>query len=161
VPEFTVRQPDGRELQLHFPYFLARGREPAIAGEFDKTYYRGALLELGDLLADLQYLDRSPPLELVRHLRNGVAHGNRFEIRNPTALSQFPANNHAIPSNVLHPDEFEITPALHGTRVLFDYIGAVSLGNLFDTLSHYLMAMGTAPPHVKQSDPRSQGHGLQ
>jgi hypothetical protein len=159
VPTFSVKQSDGRELDLHFEYFLQRSREPAIADEFDKTYYRGALLELGDLLDDLNYIDRSPPLELVRHLRNGVAHGNSFEIRDPGSLNQYPAHNRAIPSNTLHPDEFEITPQLHGTRVLFDFIGPVSLGWLFDTLSHYIMGLGS-PPLGTAPDLRASGDGL-
>jgi hypothetical protein len=38
----------------------------------------GALLTLGDALQVHRYFDHSPELELIYHLRNGVAHGNRF-----------------------------------------------------------------------------------
>lgn len=156
VPEFYVRQGDGKpplnELSLHFPYFLERGREPDIAEEFDQVYFKGALLELGDALAEHDYLDRSPPLEFVRHLRNGIAHGNRFEIRNPNSLITFPAHTHDMtPSNLNYPEDFTIVPSLDGTPVLFDFIGPVSLGRVFDRLSFYIMAMGAPPPEPSRA----------
>ena len=38
----------------------------------------GSLIALGDALQRDDYFDRAPVLEMVYHLRNGVAHGNRF-----------------------------------------------------------------------------------
>jgi hypothetical protein len=43
--------------------------------------------------------------------------------------------------------------------VLFEFIGPVSLGWLFDTLSHYIMGLGSPPPGPP-SDPRASGDGL-
>jgi hypothetical protein len=40
----------------------------------------GALLTLGDELSAYGYFDRAPALELLYHLRNAVAHGNRLNI---------------------------------------------------------------------------------
>ncbi|OXC78250.1 hypothetical protein [Caballeronia sordidicola] len=40
----------------------------------------GALLTLGDELGARGYFDRAPILEIVYHLRNGMAHDNRFNI---------------------------------------------------------------------------------
>ncbi len=124
VSQFYVQQGDGKpplnELALHFPYFLEGGREPDIAEEFEQVYFKGALLELGDALAEHNYVDRSPPLEFVRHLRNGIAHGNRFEIRSPNSLVTYPAHTHELtPSNLNYSEDFAIVPDLDGTPVLF------------------------------------------
>jgi hypothetical protein len=51
-----------------------------------------------------------------------------------------------MPSNVNYSEGFAIVPDLDGTRVLFDFIGPISLGRIFDRLSFYLMAMGEPPP---------------
>jgi hypothetical protein len=62
----------------------------AIAEEFPRVWLTGALLAVGDALKDNDYFDHAPELELVYHLRNGVAHGNRFDIRNLTRLTILP-----------------------------------------------------------------------
>ena len=55
----------------------------------------GAMLTLGDELSVHGYFDRAPILELVYHLRNGVAHGNRFNITKDgkKRLARRPAHN--------------------------------------------------------------------
>ena len=66
--------------------------DPDMAAELDRTWLVSALVVLGDRLAAEDYFDRAPLLEMVRHLRNGVGHGNRFEIRDPGALLERPAH---------------------------------------------------------------------
>lgn len=69
-----------------------RGPDERIAGEFDRTFLAGALIRLGDQLSRHGYFDDAPELEFVRHLRNGVAHGNRLDSRDPDRRQRRPAH---------------------------------------------------------------------
>ena len=69
------------------------------------------------------YFDRAPELELLRHLRNGVAQGNSFRIDNPKKLTKFPAHNLLAWAKSDSKAVFEITPSLHDQPVLFDFMG--------------------------------------
>src|SRR5690348_2437283 len=64
-----------------------------IREEFPRIWLIGSILAVGDALKDNDYFDHAPELELVRHLRNGVAHGNRFNITNIDRLAKYPAHN--------------------------------------------------------------------
>src|SRR5437868_2157738 len=46
--------------------------------EYERLWLVGALLTLDDRLKAEGRFDKSPEIEFLRHLRNGVAHGNRF-----------------------------------------------------------------------------------
>jgi hypothetical protein len=61
--------------------------------DLDRLWLVGALLTIGDALKQHRYFDRAPELELLRHLRNGAAHGNTFRIKNPKELEEYPAHN--------------------------------------------------------------------
>jgi hypothetical protein len=112
----------------------------AIAEEFPRVWLTGALLAVGDALKDNDYFDHAPELELVHHLRNGVAHGNRFDIRYPDKLKKYPAHNRdaAFHTNTL----FEITPALNGQPVLFDFMGAGDVLDLLCSVGLHLDRIG-------------------
>jgi hypothetical protein len=111
-----------------------------------QVWLAGSLLSLGDALAVNLYFDRAPELELVRHLRNGIAHGNRFRIDNPSSLTRFPAHNHDAWVNSDTKAKFEIMPALQGTPVLFDYMGAGDVLDLLMSVGLYLVRMGNGDP---------------
>ena len=84
VPVAYVGRKDGTRLVFHFTHYLAQaGSNPAMVGDLDRVWLVGALLALGDALKQHGYFDHAPELELLRHLRNGVAHGNSFRIDNP------------------------------------------------------------------------------
>ena len=76
---------------------------------------------IGHELSLRSYFDKSPELEFFRHLRNGISHGNRFHFKSgePKRPARFRA--------------FNMTPALHGQAVLFEYM---STGDVFDLLDH-------------------------
>lgn len=97
--------------------------DPDMETELDRAWLVSARIVLGDRQASEDYFDHAPLLEMVRHPRNGVVHGNRFEIRDPRALLERPAHtrNTACPSQT--GATFEITPNLHGTHALFDFVG--------------------------------------
>lgn len=132
---------DGSERPFDLNYVLELMRsDPALRAEMDRGWCVSSLVVLVDQLAADGYYDRAPVLEMVRHLRNGVAHGNRFTIRNPAELATWPAHTrHAV----CRGDEvFEITPALAGSPVLFEFMG---LGDVLDLL----ISVGT---HLRRLD---------
>ncbi len=102
-----------------------------IDAELPSVWLTGSLLTLGDALKDHGYFDHAPALELVYHLRNGIAHGNRFHFTASglERLRQYPAHNReAWFSKTI----FEIAPPLNGQAVLFEFMGA---GDVLDLLS--------------------------
>src|SRR5262249_35231234 len=66
-----------------------------IREEFPRIWLTGSLLAVGDALKENNYFDHAPVLELVYHLRNGVAHGNRFTFNNSgrKRLAEYPAHS--------------------------------------------------------------------
>jgi hypothetical protein len=115
--------------------------DQSLQGDFLRTWALGALLTLGDELdkPEHKYFDHAPILELVYHLRNGIAHGNRFTITESgkKRLAKFAAHNrHAVvksPKGTV----YEITPNLKGP-VLFDFIGAADVIDLLQSVEVYL-----------------------
>jgi hypothetical protein len=84
---------------------------------------------IGHELSLNHYFDQTPELELFRHLRNGISHGNTFNLLNgePRRLARF--------------NTFEITPALHGQPVLFEFISTGDLFDLFDQIKSHLRSL--------------------
>lgn len=143
VPLGFVRRIDGTEHAFDFRHFLRLAAAgPEIATELPRVWIAGSLLAVGDALSRHNYFDRAPELELVRHLRNGIAHGNRFEIRDPHKLSKFPAHNRLAWVRSDKKTLFEITPALDGQPVLFDYLGAGDALDILMSVGIYLVRMG-------------------
>ena len=123
VPIGRAKKKEGRPVEYSFDHFLRLGsNNPAISEQMERVWLAGSLLTLGDALNKVGYLDRSPLLELVRHLRNGVAHGNRFRIDRPDRLSAYPAHNKDSPIRGWDTRIFEITRELDGQPVLFDFM---------------------------------------
>jgi hypothetical protein len=141
VPIGRLLNGDGTpSFEFNFESYLAKAVDDSIAAEFDRTFAAGALLALGDALAGHGYFDRAPQLELVKHLRNGVAHGNRFNIRYPAQLTAHPATNaHA---EVKTSPILEITPGLNGQVVLFDFLAPADVVGVLQGVSAYLIRMG-------------------
>jgi hypothetical protein len=121
--------------------------DQAIIKELPLVWLTGALLAVGDALERNGYFDRAPELELIRHLRNGIAHGNRFHIRDPEKLKKYPAHNR---DGYHNGTIFKITPELDGQPVLFDFIGAGDVLDLLHSVGHHLKQMGAgkAPPPI-------------
>lgn len=71
---------------------------------------RAALLNVGDELKKIDYLDKSPELEFLRHIRNGVAHGNRFHFLGPVKKAASFRT-------------YTITDSLQGTKIFSDHEG--------------------------------------
>jgi hypothetical protein len=151
---------DGNDLCYNVRDFLRLAREPKIAAELPRVWLASALLAVGDASAENDYFDRAPELEFVRHLRNGIAHGNRFDIRDPERLKRFPAHNRDVRPKRPDSGTFEITPTLDGQRVLFDFMEAGDVVELLFAVSLYLsrMSAGESPRQRIRESLRDHRH---
>jgi len=144
-PTDFVQRKDGTKFSFETQDALVDLADKTIAAELPRVWLTGSLLTLGDALKNYGYFDHAPELELVYHLRNGIAHGNQF---NFTAaglerLEKYPANNcEASFRNML----FEITPALNEQFVLFDFMGAGDVLELLFSVGLHLKEMGRGEP---------------
>jgi hypothetical protein len=77
----------------------------------------------------------------LRHLRNGVAHGNAFQI-DLKLLAKFPAHNRLAWVRSDSKAEFEITPNLQKQPVLFDFMAPGDILDLLMSVGLYLIRMG-------------------
>jgi hypothetical protein len=76
---------------------------------------------------------------LSYHLRNGIAHGNRFNIddRGKSRLAKHKAHNRDAAVKSPLGTVYEITPRLTGP-VLFDFMGAADVIDLLQSVEVYL-----------------------
>lgn len=136
-PIGAVTCKDGSSRPFDLKYALdLMGTEPTLRDEMDRAWCVSSLVLLGDRLSAEGYYDHAPVLEMVRHLRNGIAHGNRFTLRNPDELKKWPAHTRGAACQYSEP--FEITADLDGTEVLFDYMGPGDVLDLLISVSTYL-----------------------
>lgn len=138
-PAGVIERLDGTTLAYDWSYAVDAARtDTVLRQELDRAWLVNALVVLGDRLAAEGYFDRAPILEMVRHLRNGVGHGNRFEIRKSTDLGMWPAHTR----EAAHRGQrtFEITPDLHGATVLFDYMGPGDVVDVLISAGTHLLA---------------------
>ena len=146
VPVFRIPHKDGTRHEFHFTRHLDQARSnPEMIADLDRVWLVGALLTLGDALGKHKYFDHAPELELVRHLRNGVAHGNIFRIK-LEHLAKRPAHNRLALVRSDSKAEFEISPALQNRPVLFDFMGPGDILHLLMSVSLYLIRMGNGDP---------------
>ena len=139
-PIGEIKRKDGTAHTLNLRHYLDSFREDhALQSEILRAWAMGALLTLGDELSANHYFDRAPVMELVYHLRNAIAHGNRFNItaKGRQRLAAHPAHNRSAaaksPSGVI----YEITPSLSGP-VLFDFMGPADVIDLLQSVEIYL-----------------------
>ena len=145
-PTGEIKRKDGTAHTLDLRHYLDLFRKDHdLQSEVLRSWAMGALLTLGDELSAHDYFDRAPMLELLYHLRNGVAHGNRFNLtkRGRDRLAQHPAHNRSAavrsPAGVV----YEITPTLSG-RVLFEFMGPADVIDLLQSVEIHLGRQGRA-----------------
>jgi hypothetical protein len=149
VPEGYVFRKDGTFHNFHFNFYLAKvSNDPLIVDNLARVWLVGSLLTLGDALADNLYFDHAPELELLYHLRNGVAHGNciHFTDYGKRRLGQYPAHNRLAWVKSDTQTAFEIDANLQGQVVLFDFIGPGDVLDLIMSIGVYLIRMGNGDP---------------
>jgi hypothetical protein len=129
----AIRSKDGIPVFFETIRYLRQAQErDDFQLEYERAWLVGALLTLGDRLGDEDYFDHAPELELVFHLRNGVAHGNRFDVRGREL--RWRAHLYG---------KFEITPELHGRTVLFDFMDPGDVFQVFAAVRQHLRGMQT------------------
>ncbi len=142
VPIGRIKHMAGGEHLYHLSYYLKWPKtEKIVKDEFERIWFAGSLLSLGDLLSQNRYFNRAPELELIRHLRNGIAHGNKFRIDKPESLKKYPAHNKDAWVKH-HAMTFEINEKLNDQKVLFDFMYPGDLVDLFRAVGIYLTRMG-------------------
>lgn len=135
-----VARRDGSLVAYDWNFHLtAISTDPVVAKEFERSLVVSALLVLGDRLAAEDYFDRAPVLEMVRHLRNAVAHRNVFEIRDLHSLAMWPAHTRDAACRSPHGTTFEVTAACHGARVLFDFMGPGDVVDVVASVGTHLL----------------------
>jgi hypothetical protein len=135
----TVRRKDGEMYQfLKLGWLAHDGFNIHIKDDLERVWLIGALIFAGDSLSSFEYFDRSPGLEMVRHIRNAAAHNNRFKIDKPEQLIKFPA--HTRLSTRSHPvsSVFEITPDLDGKSFMWEYMEAGDILDVIYSAGYYL-----------------------
>jgi hypothetical protein len=139
-PNGLVMRKDGTVLPYDWVFLRdAATTDGALGEELDRAFLLSALVMLGDRLAAENYFDRAPILEMVRHLRNAAGHGNRFEIRDPVQLQQWPA--HTRDAKHRGATTFEISRDLDGTTFLFDYMASGDVLDVLISVGTHLLQM--------------------
>jgi hypothetical protein len=137
-----VIRKDGTKHVFSFDHYLREAFENSkTKDDLDRVWLTGGLIALADALDRNKYFDRAPHLELIRHLRNGVSHGNRFRIDRPNKLSNHPGNNFCAPIKSPAKTSFEITATTDGRTVLFDFMGPADFVDLFMSVEVHLFSL--------------------
>lgn len=153
VPGGALRRKDGSQHTYDVVYYLTLGKDHAfIAPEIRRSWFSGVLITAGDLLKKHGYFDHGPELELIYHLRNGVAHGNRFNFTpsGEKRLGKHPAYNRVLDGRG---EVFHITAGLKGQSVLFDFMAAADVVDLLTMAAERLkdLERGILGPGVSTS----------
>ena len=148
-PVFRIKRDDGSNLISQFPYFLQDSRDPDVKKDFDKVWLVGALLAVGDALGAHKYFGHVPEAEIIRHLRNGVAHGNKFRFDKSvkdatTGRLKDPANTARYARYVMPVREVETH--LQGAEVLFTWGGPDAVVDCLTVLFVHLWQFGHGVP---------------
>lgn len=147
VPIGRLAHKNGPATTYHFLHYLqAAGADPHLSEELDRVWLTSAVLAVGDALSVHSYFDHAPELEFLRHLRNGIAHGNRFNLTNPGQLLKYPAHTRLLWTKADSDPGFEIDQSLQGRPVLFDFMMPGDVVALLAGVSVYLIRMGNGDP---------------
>ncbi|MGO9546752.1 MAG: hypothetical protein ACLPPF_18395 [Rhodomicrobium sp.] len=150
VPVLKIPRRDGNAMIMHFDHYLLEAQKTELREDFDRVWLIGALLRVGDALGANGYFGHAPEAEIIRHLRNGVAHGNRFEfhdtvIRKTTGKLKHPANIFRYAARQQMPMH-EIETNLQGTEVLFVWGGPDAIVDCLTVLGIHLWNVGHGIP---------------
>jgi hypothetical protein len=133
-----IKRKDGTAHTFNLRHYLDLfRRDHDLQHEVLRGWATGALLTLGDELSAHRYFDRAPILELVYHLRNAVAHGNRFNItkEGQDRLARYPAHSREAAVKSPLGTLYEITPSLSGP-LLFDFMGPADVSTSCSRLKY-------------------------
>jgi len=150
VPVLRIPRRDGNAMIMSFNHFLEESRKPKALEDFDRVWLIGALLMVGDALSANKYFGNIPEAEIIRHLRNGVAHGNRFNfhprvIDKASGRLKHPANISRYAARQVMPAH-EVEGILQGTELLFVWGGPDAIVDCLTVLGIHLWNVGHGLP---------------
>jgi hypothetical protein len=150
VPVLKIPRGDGNAMIMWFDHYLAEGRKPETRQDFDRVWLMGALLMVGDALGASGYFGHEPEVEIIRHLRNGIAHGNRFAfhskvIDKATGKLKYPANISRYAARQAMPSH-EVDTNLQGTEVFSGWGGPDAIIDCLTVLGVHLWHVGHRIP---------------
>lgn len=154
VPVLKIPRRDGNQMIMHFKHFLALNKEPETVEAFDRVWLTGALLTVGDALRGNGYFNHEPEVEIIRHLRNGIAHGNKFEFHSRVVDQRSGVLKH--PANIFRYSDLQKMPRhqidtqLAGAEVLWAWGGPDAIMDCLTVLGIHLWNIGhglPAPTH--------------
>jgi hypothetical protein len=138
VPISDVGRQNGTMIWYSVSHYLRRARDDP---DFQVVHARlGLEMAIVSLHASIQSeggFDHGPDLEFLRHLRNAVAHGNRFELRNGEPRRDAYSENYSIP-----PQRFEVTKHAHERPALFEFLGPGDVCDLLNSIGSRLIVIG-------------------
>lgn len=151
-PQGKLIRADGSYHAFDIRHYLNLAKNHAVTNEhIIRSWYLGALVTAGDLLEGRSYFDHQPEFELVYHLRNGVAHGNKFNI---TAAGKKRLQSHSAHLRWFdNLERFKILSALNGKKVLFDFVGPGDVADILTLTAERLkdLERGILGPGVSTS----------
>jgi len=132
-----VPRKDGTKHVYDMRHYLEYGRT-AIVDDLERIWLSGALIAVGDQLdaSKPRYLSRAPLLELVYHLRNAAAHGNKFHLLEAGVkrLKRYEAHNKEAQ---VKNSNFEIKPDTKGP-LLFEFMKPGDVLDILQSVEVYL-----------------------
>ena len=146
LPGLKIPRRDGNAMIMPFDHYLSEGRKPETKQDFDKVWLIGALLMVGDALGANRYFGHIPEAEIIRHLRNGVAHGNQFKfdravIDQSSGKLKYPANIFRYAGRQGMPMH-EVDTDRQGTEALFAWGGPDAIIDCLTVLGIHLWNTG-------------------
>jgi hypothetical protein len=146
VPVLRIPRRDGNGMIMWFDHYLKEGRTPNVQRDFERVWLVGALLVVGDALGENGYFKHIPEAEIIRHLRNGIGHGNKFNFRpevidKTTGKLKHPANIFRYAARQVMP-RHEVDTDLQGTEVLFGWGGPDAVVDCLTVLGVHLWNVG-------------------
>jgi hypothetical protein len=153
-PGMMLQRRDGSVHLWSRDHALEAAQSPGFMRDMAKLWTIFEIVTVGDALKRVGGLDKAPDLELLRHLRNGIAHGNRFHFigDEPTRPAHFTGSEGRLlpDGQAASPHQgplFNVTRDLEGQEVLFDFMGPGDVHDLLMFVSWrlYRVANGDEP----------------
>ena len=126
----TISRKDGSKHIYDSAQYLSLGDNNLfIVPKIQQAWFAGALISSGDILENSNYFDHGPEFELIYHLRNGIAHGNVFNItaQGLKRLAKYPAYVRVLDGRGT---VFHISPSENRQEILFDFMAAADVIDL-------------------------------